>query len=277
MKIADGRHAEVLAWGEGRVLKLMRTRDEDAKRELEREERALEAAFREGAPVPAAHGRIEHEGRPGLIVERVDGPDLLWVLERRPWTVASVARDMGVVHARLHEIAAPRGLPDLRTLVRERIVSSALVPPPLSERALRLLDALGDGDRLCHGDFHPANVLTTAAGLRVVDWAGATRGDPAGDVARTRLLLLIAVLPDDASPTTRILARIGRRALWSGYRRSYRRTARSGFPGLDAWWIVGLVERLTHGIAGEREPVLRILESLEPRGAEAQRSPAALR
>jgi len=44
-------------------------------------------------------------------------------------------------------------------------------------------------DRLCHGDFHPMNVLGEASQPVVIDWPNACRGDPAGDVCRSYLIL----------------------------------------------------------------------------------------
>jgi thiamine kinase-like enzyme len=46
-----------------------------------------------------------------------------------------------------------------------------------------------DGDRLCHGDFHPINVLGEVSRPVVIDWPDARRGDPAADVCRSYLLL----------------------------------------------------------------------------------------
>lgn len=43
---------------------------------------------------------------------------------------------------------------------------------------------------VCHGDFHPLNVLFRAGRVSgVLDWVGCTVGDPVGDVAATAVLL----------------------------------------------------------------------------------------
>jgi aminoglycoside phosphotransferase (APT) family kinase protein len=73
--LGEGREAETLAWGEGRVLRLLK--DPSRTDRLERELAALTAARRGGAPVPAVYGRETVNGRPGLVIERVEGPDLL--------------------------------------------------------------------------------------------------------------------------------------------------------------------------------------------------------
>ncbi len=53
--------------------------------------------------------------------------------------------------------------------------------------------------KLCHGDFNPSNVIITADGTPyVIDWAHATQGNAAADVARTYLLFYLQGKPDVA-------------------------------------------------------------------------------
>lgn len=54
---------------------------------------------------------------------------------------------------------------------------------------LERLDGLKKGTAVCHGDFNPSNVIVSEDGtLSVCDWAHATQGAPAADVAITYLL-----------------------------------------------------------------------------------------
>jgi hypothetical protein len=46
-----------------------------------------------------------------------------------------------------------------------------------------------DGDHLCHGDFHPRDVLGEASQPIVIDWPNACCGDPAADVCCSYLIL----------------------------------------------------------------------------------------
>lgn len=129
---------------------------------------------------------------------------------------------LGLVHASLHEVHGPDEIPALRGRLRLQL-QSQLVPDDIRQRALRILESLPDGDRLCHCDFHPANVLRDGRWYAVIDWSCAARGDSAADVARTRLLLKESALPDEASPMMRAMAQFGRRGVVSGYLRSYHR------------------------------------------------------
>jgi aminoglycoside phosphotransferase (APT) family kinase protein len=225
---------------------------------VDREALVLKAARAAGAPVPTPHERIELDGRPGLIVERLGAGDLLSVLDRRPWAVWSVARTLGRLHAELHDVAAPQELPQLRDQVRAAL-GSPLVPADVRDRTLSLLDDLPDGQSLCHGDYHPANVLPReAGGFAVIDWGHAARGDPSCDVARACLLLTTAALPDDAPQFNQALNRIGRRILLAGYLRAYRRHDGNSALAFARWTPVMAAARLSEDIEAERDTLLAI-------------------
>ena len=251
-RLGAGREAEIFAWEEGRVLRLAH-RPEHAPL-LAHEALAMRAARAAGAPVPAVFEQVEVEGRPGLVMERRDGGDDLQLLQRRPWTVTRIGRRLGELHARIHAVAAPEGLPEVRELVAALLASPA-VPAALRERAERTLAALPRGDRLCHGDFHPANVL---GGDTVVDWTSAARGDPAADVARTRVLIEVAVLPGEPPAVIRRLDRIGRRLLLAAYLRAYRARRPLDLALTDRWVGVLAAARVGEQIDGEREAALAL-------------------
>lgn len=250
--LGSGREAEVFEWDEGRVLRL--ARDPARTPIVEREALALETAHAAGAPVPRVHERLVVDGRPGVVIDRVDGPDLLQLLGRRPWTLAAVASTLGREHARLHGIRAPGGLPSLRDELHGRL-RSPLVPEDVRVRSLTRLDELPDGDRLLHGDFHPANLLRTLRGCVVIDWTNGARGDPAADIARTLLMAEGADVSEAPAPV-RALARVARRALVAGYLRAYARRLPLDRTLIARWRPVMAAARLAEDIEPERAYLL---------------------
>jgi len=255
-RLGSGREAEVFALGEGRVLRLARTATfRDA---VERERVALQVAGRCGAPAPAFFERVDVDGRPGLVLERLDARDLLVGLLRRPWEVVVLPSVLARVHASLHETVAPMELPELRAGVAN-CLSSDLVPRDVRAAALQALTHLADGERLCHGDFHPGNVLRRRDGsYAVIDWKAAARGDPAADVATTRLLVTGAWIPDAGPRPVQLPLAPFRSALYVAYLRAYRRQRPLDDRSVAAWVPVLAAARLCYGIDQERTRLLAI-------------------
>ena len=160
----------------------------------------------------------------------------------------------------MHALEGPADLPLLADELRARLQND-LVPADIGETAMAELDRLPDGDRLCHGDFHPANVLEERDGPVVIDWTLAARGHPAADVARTRLLVLGGELPDDASSFLRGMARVGRRLLLAAYVRGYRSLRAVDLALVRRWEWVCAAARLAEGVEAERSALLATARS----------------
>src|SRR5438105_15333971 len=90
IRIGAGREAEILLWDNGSVLRLMR--DPNGMESLQRQAAAVTAAKQAGCPVPWAGAIMWVDGRPGMLVEGVDAPDLASSVPRRPWTCARSGR-----------------------------------------------------------------------------------------------------------------------------------------------------------------------------------------
>jgi Ser/Thr protein kinase RdoA (MazF antagonist) len=92
------------------------------------------------------------------------------------------------LHARIHgETALQFG--SLKSRLATNIAGTGFLDEPLKQILLGRLADMPDGDRLCHGDFHPTNVLGQNSLPMVIDWPDACGGDPAADVCRSYLLL----------------------------------------------------------------------------------------
>ena len=179
------------AWGEGQVLKLY---GDDAPADwVEHIGRIERALYKAGLPVPAVGEIIEIDGHLGQVYERIEGSpmaeDLLGMPEVDLDRVVRLAHVFAQVHAEIHACGNIPELPSQRLLLATVIRRIAVLPPDLKAATLKALDEMPEGDRLCHGDFHPYNVLMSPRGPIVIDWNNAHIGNPLEDVARSTLIL----------------------------------------------------------------------------------------
>lgn len=168
------------------------------------------------------------------------------VMERRPGRPLLAARRLGIAatlvetHLRLHALdpssllaALDRAVPGSSALVSldghlgqlEARVGRNLVGLAAAMRWLRDHRPAPGALAICHGDFHPQNLLSDGRGITaVLDWPNALVADPAYDVAATRVILEQApleVLP--VSRPVRWAIAVARRLLVTLYLRGYRR------------------------------------------------------
>jgi len=122
--------------------------------------------------------------------------------------------------------------------------------------ALERIDGLPDGDRLLHGDFHPANLLRGRNGYVVIDWTNGMKGGPAADVARTILLMGGGKLADGTPVVIRVIAPVARRLLLASYLRAYGREGDLDRDLVDRWLPVWAAVRLSEDIEAERDFLL---------------------
>jgi Ser/Thr protein kinase RdoA (MazF antagonist) len=130
------------------------------------EARIMEYVRARGYPVPAVN-EVSDDGL-RLVMQRIDGLNMLDTLTKRPWAVRHYGRLLADLHHALHQLPAPPWL---------------------------LPSVVGDGDGIVHLDLHPLNVIMGAAGPVVIDWTNGRRGDPATDIALTWVLLESGSVP----------------------------------------------------------------------------------
>lgn len=252
--IAVGRTAEIYPWNDGQVLKLFRPGWPDEA--IEHETSVARAVWQAGLPVPRVGDLVEVEGRKGLILERIDGPSLGARTRARPWTVLRAGRLLAELHARMHDTRLP-ALPSQREWFRSGIAAAVDLPRRTREVALNELAQRPDGEQLCHGDFHPENVLVTNGGTIVIDWSCASRGNPVADVARSSLLLTIAEPLSIAIP--RWLLDGGRQLLHRAYLKRYLDLRSTDLSELRLWKPLIAAARLSECIPEERDRLVELV------------------
>lgn len=255
--IGRGRTAEVFAWGEGRALKLYYQGWPAVAAETEYQK--AKAVYRASTAAPAVDGVVQVEGRHGVIYERADGPSLVGYTTSQPWTIIRSANLMAELHAQIHA-CHPSGLPTQRERLQQKIQAAHPLPEALRQAALEALAQLPDDAVLCHGDFHPDNIVLSERGPIILDWVEATSGHPLADVARTSLLMQYAALPPHMPG--RWLIEAGRVLWYRLYLRRYCKLRSVSPEQVTGWLLPVFAARLSEGIPEEERGLLRLIRRI---------------
>lgn len=234
------------AWREPLVLRLLPSVDrvEQAHREA-----AVQGwAAGQGFPAPIVLEVLAPDelfGLPAQVMERMPGTTMLEALSAKPWRALALVRQLAALQLSLHALplddwpssADPQQLVDQRLGLSRRAAES-LDDADLAaavQRATELSHVASTGSLVvCHGDFHPLNVIVDGAAASVIDWTDAGLGPREADVSRTLLLFQIAAVAASSPLERRLLALAGPR-LARRYRRTYEASAVLDERRLRAW------------------------------------------
>jgi uncharacterized protein (TIGR02172 family) len=253
--IATGRTAEVFAWDEDTVLKLYY--DWCPAHWADQELRTARLVHQAGVPSPAILDMVTVAGRQGLVYERVVGPSMLDAIIKNPLNLIKYARMMACLQVKMHRCSGDE-LASQRSSVIWAINHASELPEDRRQAILEKLEVLPDGDRLCHGDFHPSNIIVTSQGPLVIDWMTAVRGSPAADIARTYLLLSQGDAPSGGFMLQLVL--LLRKVLVREYLNAYASQQTEYVNQFKAWLPVMAAARLNENIASEKDKLLKFIQ-----------------
>ena len=134
---------------------------------------------------------LEDEKGCALITEKVAGTTLAEKMQAEPQRFGEYLEQFVDLQIDIHKHTSPllnRQRDKYTRMIDSLDQLNATTRYNLEER----LDGMKKEFKVCHGDFNPTNVLVTEDGtLYVCDWAHATQGSPAADVAMTYLLFAL--------------------------------------------------------------------------------------
>ena len=187
-QLASGATAEIHAYGDGRVIKLFRSRADSHATELQTSIAARAAGI--ATPALLCDDLVEVEDGEGIIYERVDGPTMQQYLENQPECAEECGRTLAALHTQIHSCRTPE-LTELHEVI-ERSIQHADALDSTSRRTVEdIFRRLTHGDTLCHNDFYPQNLMLSDRGWLTIDWAVGFRGNPLADHARTWTIALL--------------------------------------------------------------------------------------
>lgn len=254
--VAHGRSADVFELARGKVGKKYHDAWSDAA--IDREVADAQTAYDLALTPIRCHGRVPVGDARVVAFDRVDGVALTTVAERNILRMPRVARALAAEHARIHR-ARTDAFPDVRVIAADQVHTSALagLSPIEKTRLLDHLASLPSGDRPLHLDYHPLNVFQHAGGYATIDWQSTAIGDPAADVAMTRLLFTEAELFPGASALQRAVYGAARSTMGRLYLREYQAITGMTDAAIDRWTTAARVLRLgLLDIPSERESLL---------------------
>jgi len=195
--IGIGNTATIYEWKENKVIKLFH--QGYPRKSVEKEYQNAMAIRNMNFPKPKVYEIITYGERIGIVYDRVEGESLLdWVM--KTGDIEKCAEYM----SKLHKAIVQNSLADVQNykeFLRVHIPNSLLK----REEVMTRIDNLPEGNTLCHGDFHPGNIVISDGHTVVIDFMNLCHGDFLYDVARTVFLIEYTPVPEEIDDREELL------------------------------------------------------------------------
>jgi aminoglycoside phosphotransferase (APT) family kinase protein len=240
--VGNGRTAQVIALDKERIVK--RYRSSFPAHAVRAEFAASDWVYRQGLSVPRVFELLEEEAGLAIVFQRIQGPTLMKRI-LVPGFQKRGARLLASLQAEMNRIPVDESAPfrSMKNALTASIREAPLLTETDKERIIRYTEALPEETRLCHGDFHPDNVLLGAQPC-IIDWATAVSGSPAGDAARTVLMLQYGSLPDGTPQWINTVIGLVRKRLTRTYLEHYLKLSGISRRELEQWMLPVAAARL---------------------------------
>lgn len=180
-KIGEGNTAELFLLDGERVLKLFREGYSRDSVKYEYNNHRCICTLTDN--VPQIYELAEHDGRFGYIMQYIRGRSLASDMMNEAGFESAMA-----LFTKLHKGLLESKTDDARSYKEWMlgVLAEKNAPGSLIEN----IRDLPDGNSLCHGDFHPFNIIITDDGRPyIIDFANICKGPAEYDIARTYMLL----------------------------------------------------------------------------------------
>lgn len=254
--LCQGNTAEVFLYDDTTILKLFRDNfpQQIIATEFDLAKRVSEAI----TFAPKALEMVEYKTRIGILYEKIDGKDLIAEMMKKPLKINSYSKMLASVHAAMHSATADLGV-DIKSNLLTNINAAAELSAEQKEKIAAYLNALPNGNALCHFDFHPGNVMIKDNKFYVIDWMTASNGAAAADVARSYLLLRYGELLF-ASPLVKLIAHVAEKHIGKIYLRHYKKLTGITDADVKKWLLPIAAARLIEWITkSEKRKLLKFV------------------
>ena len=141
------------------------------------------------------------------------------------------------------------------------INASEMLDGPLKAFVLQILGELPQDAVLCHGDFHPGNIIVNKDRYCIIDWFGSYAGRALSDVAHSYLLMRNVPRLLGQSALSHFFVRRYAMLLSRSYLYACYSLMPFDWAEFSKWIIIKAAKRLTYGMQSERKVLLRYIRN----------------
>ena len=128
-------------------------------------------------------------GRPAEVMQKINGQTMLSYIGHHPLRMNAEIKKLAELHSGILDLQTDQAICTINEMVHYFAGQPPVIEQKLLDFVLSVFDGLPRGNAVCHGDFHPGNLLMQGGDYYIIDWSGAYRSNYLSDIAHSYLLM----------------------------------------------------------------------------------------
>lgn len=256
--IAQGGEADIYDVGGDKILRVPRKINEKL---LEKDKILYSILERHQINVPKIYEYTLINGKPAVVMQRIFGCTMLDTLKKYPLDSVRIMKRLAHMQASISEIEVSAPFNTIQDIMNYFAAKPALMEKSLIDFTIEIFDGLPKGNQLCHGDFHPGNILMQDGVDYIIDWSAAYRSNYLSDVAHSFLLMKhVPKIPGENSFQHKIL-NISGKVIANAYIKEVHRLKHFDYALFSKWTVVMSFLRAYYGLPSERAERIKYIQT----------------
>jgi len=249
-QIAQGGQSKIYNYDNDNILRVPQ-RELDYKRV--KYEYEVYKLIQEYLDVPHVKELIEIDNKPCIIMEKILGIDLVKELQVKPYKLFSLPGKLAQLHTSIFQVSISDKLSTNHENAHYCIKNSKLLSDEQKRKLQNILENLDKGSSLCHGDFHPGNIIISKGKNFIIDWSSASSGSIYFDIAHTYLLMINTPKTPNIDDNTYKLQKVITKYIGVHYLKKICKLNNIDSKTLWPYFLIKIAERTFYGIENEKQ------------------------
>jgi serine/threonine protein kinase len=248
--LTTGGEAEIYDLDPDRILRVLWR---DNGKSEEKDVILQEILANESIHVPKVYEYLRIQDRAACIMEKIHGDTLTNEMRKNIRVLVKVPHILAELQKKVSSIVMPDSYPSIRDLFTFVTEHGRLQDKELTAFVTQIFNEQRTELMLCHGDFHPGNILVSNETLTIIDWSGSYSGNPIADIAHTYILMRqMPRLPGQSTGNYRVMSFVAR-IIAARYLNAAKNLWGFDWATFSAWTVIMSFQRVTFGLPGERD------------------------
>ncbi|GKX28771.1 aminoglycoside phosphotransferase [Vallitalea longa] len=252
--IGEGSTAEIYELDNNKILKLFIKGYK--KKYIKYEYRVNNILSTYDLPVTKAYKMVKCNDRIGIIYDKVNGNTMLHNIFDDMSSIKTYGENLAKLHYTIHKVTYNKRLYNYKQSLIRSIKNIDLIDNDTKHKIIAYTKSLPDGSNLCHGDFHPENILIDNNKYYIIDWMTTRKGNCLCDVARTIIILKYSVVEKDIPIDEIKEFHVLRSLLLKHYVNFYTAFSGADINEIEKWELPIATTRLNENIPEEEKALL---------------------